>query len=114
MLAAEDGRQYQDMGLVSTDNMKLLINRVKDQFDYIVIDLPPLSVTSDASFSSVFVDHFLVVLEWGKSKPNNLEFVLKVNEIPKDKVLGAVLGQADMKETSKHYGHSLYADYVKS
>ena len=114
MLAAEDGREYQDMGLVSTDNMKLLINRVKDQFDYIVIDLPPLSVTSDASFSSVFVDHFLVVLEWGKSKPNNLEFVLKVNEIPKDKVLGAVLGQADMKEMSRNYGHSLHADYVES
>jgi len=114
MLAAEDGRQYQDMGLVSTDNMKSLITQVKDQFDYIVIDLPPLSVTSDASFSSVFIDHFLVVLEWGKSKPNNLEFVLKINEIPKEKILGAVLGQADMKKMAKNYGHNLHADYVES
>lgn len=100
--------------LVSSQAMKELIDTATDNFDFIIVDLPPLSVAVDASFSSVFVDYFVLALEWGKSKPNNLDFNLKVNEISKEKILGIVLGQADMEEMAKNYGHKLHSQYTKS
>lgn len=109
-----ESKQSLTSGLVGSENMKDLIDKTKDGFEYIIIDLPALAATADASFSSVFVDAFLLVLEWGKAKPNNLDFNLKLNEISKDKILGVVLAQADMKEMAKNYGHVVYSQYIKA
>ncbi len=91
--------------LVHTKAMREMISKAKEDFDYIIVNLPAMSSTSDASSSTPYVDFFLFVLEWAKSKPNEFNFMLKTNEIPKDKVLGVVLGQADMKKMAKNYGH---------
>ncbi|PCJ95738.1 MAG: hypothetical protein COA45_11980 [Zetaproteobacteria bacterium] len=97
---------------VELDDMKALLESCKDTFDYIIIDLPPLSATSDASGLSTFIDHFLLVLEWGKSKPNSLNFYLKQSDISKSKVLGVILGQADMKKMVRNYDHHIYPEYT--
>ena len=100
--------------LVHTKAMRELIAAVKMQFDYIVVNLPAMSATSDASSSISYVDHFLFVLEWAKSKPNAFNFMLKTNDIPTDKALGVVLGQADMKQLAKNYGHKVHKQYTKA
>jgi succinoglycan biosynthesis transport protein ExoP len=114
VIAAEDDPSARNSSLTASGAMQAMIEKAKTSFDTIIVDLPPLSATSDASFSSVYVDYFLLVLEWGKSQPNNIEFNLKVNEISKDKVLGVVLGNANMKEMARNYGHKIYSEYTKS
>ncbi len=113
VLPSETNNKNFDSNLMGMKNMQGLIDNCKKSFDYIIVDLPPLSVTSDASYSSVFVDSFLLALEWGKSKPNNLEFNLKLSQISKDKILGVVLGQANMEEMAKNYGHNTYPEYTQ-
>ena len=98
--------------LLNASKMKELISSCIENFDYIVIDLPPLSATSDASGFSSFIDRFLLVLEWGKSKPNSLNFHLKQNDISKDQILGAILAQADMQEMMQNYDHEVYPEYT--
>ena len=114
VIPAEEGANNKNASLATSGAMEAMIQKAKTNFDTIIVDLPPLSVTSDASFSSVYVDHFLLVLEWGKSQPNSLNFNLKVSEISKDNILGVVLGNTDMKKMSKNYGHKLYSEYTKS
>ena len=114
VIPAEEGANNKNASLAASGAMEAMIQKAKTNFDTIIVDLPPLSVTSDASFSSVYVDHFLLVLEWGKSQPNSLNFNLKVSEISKDNILGVVLGNANMKEMSKNYGHKIYSEYTKS
>ncbi len=114
VIAAETNASERNANLTASGAMQAMIEKAKTNFDTIIVDLPPLSATADASFSSVYVDHFLMVLEWGKSQPNSVEFNLKVNEISKDKVLGVVLGNANMKEMSKNYGHKIYSEYTKA
>ncbi|PCJ99260.1 MAG: hypothetical protein COA45_04275 [Zetaproteobacteria bacterium] len=97
---------------VHADSMKALLESCKDSFDYIIIDLSPLSATSDASGLSALIDHFLLVLEWGKSKPNSLNFHLKQSGISKDKVLGVILAQANMKQMVQKYDHHIYSEYT--
>jgi len=113
-LPCEKGANVYNANLISSDAMQEFIEDCKADFEYIIVDLPPLSATSDASFASVFVDSFLLVLEWGKSKPNGLEFNLKVSEISKDKILGVILGETDMKAMARNYGHQLHPEYTKA
>ena len=100
--------------LVHTKAMRNLMKRLKDKFDYIVVNLPAMAATSDASSSTVYVDQFLFVLEWAKSNPNAFNFMLKTNEMPEDKVVGVVLAQADMKKMARDYGHKVHTQYVKA
>lgn len=111
VLPADKNHKTADIS-VNTEAMKALLASCKDTFDYIIIDLPPLSATSDASSLSVFMDCFLLVLEWGKSKPNSLNFHLKQSDISKDQVLGVILGQADMKKMVQNYDHKIYTEYT--
>ncbi len=99
--------------LVSSMAMRDMIKKLKAEFDYIIVDLPPLSTASDASYSSVFLDYYLLVLEWGKSNPNNLEFTLKVNDIAKDKIIGTVLNNANMDKMRANYGHKTFSEYTE-
>ena len=108
--ADKDGQSL--TSAATADDMRAFLESCKKTFDYIIIDLPPLSATSDASGLSKFIDNFLLVLEWGKSKPNSLNFHIKQSDIPKDKVLGAVLGQADMNKMVKNYDHNIYPEYT--
>ena len=114
VLPCEQKGRLNTSDLVSSDVMEEMVVAARAEFDYIIIDLPPLSATSDASFASAFVDFFLLSLEWGKSKPNSLNFNLKVSEITKEKILGVVLSEADMKTMSKNYGHTIYPEYTKA
>lgn len=108
--ADKDGQSL--ASLATADDMRSFLESCKNTFDYIIIDLPPLSATSDAAGLSQFIDNFLLVLEWGKSKPNSLNFHIKQSDIPKDKVIGAVLSQADMNKMVKNYDHDIYPEYT--
>ncbi len=105
ILASELNIAVEKRTLVHTKAMVELVEAAKKQFDYVVVNLPSMATASDASFSVSYVDYFLFVLKWAKSKPNEFNFMLKTNEMPKDKVLGVVLGDADMKRMAKDYGH---------
>ena len=48
--------------LISGVNMPELMNKLKEQFDYIIIDSPPLNVVTDATLLQEFADITVVVL----------------------------------------------------
>ncbi len=113
VLPMEQSLDVSAANLVNQKNMKPFIKSCRDVFDYIIIDMPPLSATSDASSLSPFIDCFLLALVWGKSKPNSLNFHLKQHGIPKSQVLGAVLSQTDIKKMVRNYDHAIYPEYTR-
>lgn len=84
-----------------------LMESAKSQFEYVVIDLPPMFATADLIAYADNVDFFVVVAEWGKTLSNSLNFYLSQNDIAKDKVLGVMLVDADIKKLEKLYGHKV-------
>src|SRR6185503_6275829 len=48
--------------LISGKNMKLLLERLHERFDYIIIDSPPLNVVTDATLLQEYADITLIVL----------------------------------------------------
>ncbi len=96
----------------NVESFKKLIESSRILFDYIIIDLPPLSATVDAACYVDMIDYFLPALEWGKSEPNSLKFYLKQHAISQEKIIGVVLSEANMDQMTKHYGHAIYPEYT--
>lgn len=92
--------------------MGILLKLYAEQFRYIVLDLPPVTATSDVYSLSPHIDHYVVVAEWGKTQWDKLETALKENDIQPDKVLGVVLNKADMEQLIRYYDHKIYAEYT--
>lgn len=97
---------------VNPVEMGILLKLYAEQFRYIILDLPPVTATSDVYSLSPHIDHYVVVAEWGKTQWDKLETALKENDIQSDKVLGVVLNKADMEQLIRYYDHKIYAEYT--
>ncbi len=92
---------------LNAGRVQSLIETCQKQYDFIVIDCPPLLTPADVYSFTESVDGFIVVAEWGKTLSNELNFYLKHNNIEQDKILGIVLENAHMQKMKKHYGHKV-------
>ncbi len=54
--------------LLASDAMRNVVESLRQSYDYIIVDLPPLIPVIDARVTTNFVDAFLYVLEWGRSR----------------------------------------------
>ena len=93
-------------------DLKRLIEEARNIFDYIIVDLPPLSVSSDTASLVNVIQSFLVALEWGKTLPNRLNFHLKQSGIEHNSIVGAIITETDMKEMAENYQHAIHSEYV--
>ena len=67
-----------------------------------MLDLTPLSVSSDAVALSNLVSGFILVSEWGRTSGDSLADHLSQSGIPAEKLLGTVLGDVDMAKYRKY------------
>jgi polysaccharide biosynthesis transport protein len=96
--------------------MKLFEN-LRQNYNYILVDLPPLSPIVDVRASTHFVDAYLLTVEWGRTTIDTVEQSLA--GVPKiyDSLLGTILNKTDMNairryDSSGRYGHNdHYARY---
>lgn len=92
--------------LLGSSRMEAVLNSLRERFDYIVIDLPPVNIVSDALSVSKFLTGMIVVVREGYSKKRELDQCIRQIQIANVKVLGMVLNGAD-------YGGGSYGRYKK-
>lgn len=98
----------QTITFLDTEKVKRLVDECQKQHDYVIIELPPLTSTADVYSFAQAVDCLVVVAEWGKTQPNELNFHLQQNGMVAGNILGVVLENADMERMSKFYGHKVH------
>lgn len=91
--------------LLSSSNNRRLLNMLKEQFDYIFIDCPPV-IVSDALVLSKYSDQNIVVVAQNITKIESLNEVKLMFEKANSKITGVILNKAD--KHSKKYGHYGY------
>lgn len=79
--------------LVGSDAFRSLIEEVKPQYDYIIIDAPPLGLVIDAAVMASVCDGAILVIQRGKVKYRAAQDVIAQIRKSGCKVLGAVLNQ---------------------
>jgi Mrp family chromosome partitioning ATPase len=103
--------------LVSTA-MHTLLAELRQSYDYVIVDLPPLAPIVDVRSTGGLVDSYVFVVEWGGTKIDVAEFALKKAPMVRDRLLGAVLNKVNFKTLRRYEGHrsdyyseKLYAQY---
>ncbi|MGP8119387.1 MAG: polysaccharide biosynthesis tyrosine autokinase [Xanthobacteraceae bacterium] len=83
--------------VVSSDAFKRLIEQLREHYDYIIVDLPPLGPVVDVRAATQSVDSFIFVVEWGHSRINVVQRCLDSAPEVHHRLLGVVLNKADAK-----------------
>jgi capsular exopolysaccharide synthesis family protein len=78
-----------------------LLKQLRQRFDFIIIDAPPMGVFSDASTLINRSDGALLVVRANKTKYKSVERLL--DGVPRERMLGVVLNHADEKMPEESY-----------
>ena len=100
--------------LLESKNMADLLEVLRNHYDYIIIDLPPLMPVSDAAILSKYVDGYLIVVRHEKSEFNKIQDTLHQLEFSGAKIIGFVYnGKTLENHYSKSKKYYYYYDYYK-
>lgn len=86
--------------ILASDHVKALIERLKEKFDYVFLDTPPVGLFTDASIVSTMSDGVVFVIRSNDTKKEEVDFALDKLRKVDAKILGAVLTFADLKSSS--------------
>lgn len=74
--------------LLSSDAMGGMLDELKQKYDYIFFDTPPVTVVTDAAALSKFVDGIVMVVREGYTNHESIEHAINLLNIAEAKVLG--------------------------
>ena len=89
--------------LITSENMKRLLNLLKSMYDIVLIDGTPCMVVSDSIALSSMVDSTILVTESKKTKINDLKKTKKLIEEVNGKILGVITNKSEIQK-GKYYG----------
>lgn len=81
--------------LLGSNRMESLLEKLKEMFDYIIIDLPPVNIVSDAAAISDYLSGMIVVIRQGYTEKKELERCFRQLKLANVKILGCVMNEAD-------------------
>ena len=90
--------------------MAELLSRLRESYDFIIVDLPPVNIVSDALIIASALDGMLVVTRSGFSEKRELRRCIRQLELGSVKVLGFVMTDASESGLlySRYKNHSYY------
>lgn len=101
--------------LLDSDQFQKFIDKVREDYDYVIIDAPPLGVVIDAVIIGKYCDGAVLVIEQGVIKRKVVQDVIKQLKRGKVRILGAVLNKVDERigaygAYDYKYSYSYYGD----
>ncbi len=98
-------------GILNSRRMSEMIQDVKQRFDLVLIDSPPILGVSDASVLASEVDLTMIVVQHRKLPKNMLLRVKQAVENVGGTVLGVVLNNVDVRSDSQYQYYTSYYTY---
>ena len=114
MFVIPEKRRGTDAGdLLSSENMKKLIGWARQEFDFVVLDLPPMAVASDAETVTDLADASLLVVRQNEPLTKRINKAVAALEGGKAQLLGCVLNDvhATFLSSGQGYRYGGYGRY---
>lgn len=92
--------------LLNGEKFSSLISELRQKYDYVVVDAPPLGMVIDAAIIARNVDGTIIVVESGRVSNRELKNVKKQLQMADTRILGAVLNKVKVSRNqyySKYY-----------
>ena len=104
------GQTTNPTDLLDSQKMRLLIESLRDSYDYIVLDSAPLASVTDTRVAALLADKLIFCIRWGQNilgaADESVQALREVNIEP----AGAVLTMVDMKKHAQ-YGYGDIGQY---
>lgn len=94
--------------LIDSKRMKDFIEKARKQFDYIILDTPPVAIVTDALLISPATDLYLFVVRQRYSSKNTLELIEELRQSGKVSNAGIILNDISL---TGYYGYGLRYGY---
>lgn len=92
--------------ILNSPAVKDMLRAAKSNYDYILIDLPPILPVVDVKAVAHLFDAFVLVVEWGSTSTNEVLKAVNASPILSERLLGAVLNKADEAIMRRFEGYS--------
>jgi len=75
------------------------------KYDYVIVDLPPLAAGVDVRATSGHIDSYVLVIEWGVTKIDAVQYALRHAPSLQANIIGAVLNKVNMATMGRYDGY---------
>lgn len=90
--------------LLGGDRFKEMIPVLKEQFDYVIVDAPPLGQVIDCAVMAPELDGVVVVIDTTRNSYKLQKRIKSQLEMSGGKILGVILNRVDFKDKGGYYG----------
>jgi len=97
--------------LLGSNSMRLLISKLRTQYDRIILDSPPVMVFSDGLVLSRLADGVIFVVWGGTTGRDNIKKSVQAIKGVNSRILGIVLNNIDLTSKNSSYYYHPYYNY---
>lgn len=97
--------------LLGSSRMENVLNQLREVFDYIIVDLPPVNIVSDAISISSLISGMIVVIREEYTEKKELERCFRQLKLSNVNILGCVMNESGSRK--KTYGKYRKYKYYK-
>jgi capsular exopolysaccharide synthesis family protein len=116
--ALSQSRVLHTSEILASEPTKKLFGHLRERYDYVIADLPPLAPLIDVRATPHLIDGYFLVIEWGRTKIDVVQHALNAAPAVYDRLFGTILNKANMEymgryevHRSKYYLNKLFARY---
>jgi len=91
-----------------------MIKQLRTEYDYIIIDSPPVLSVTDAIIISKYTDGVVYVVAYNKTKKEDAKAGLVQLQKNNARIFGSVFANVDVRKTRGYYGYDYYYGSKKS
>src|SRR6266446_4972246 len=92
--------------ILNSPVMKEMLRAAKNDYDYALVDLPPILPVVDVKAVVHLFDAFVLVVEWGRMSTEEIVKAVGASSIVPERLVGAVLNKADEAVMRRFEGYS--------
>lgn len=96
--------------LLGSNKMRNFLNALKEEYDMILIDTPPVSVITDAAVLSTIADGTILVCAVGQASIDGAKLAKEMLQKVNANILGVVLNKIPINE-GRYYKYNHYLNY---
>jgi succinoglycan biosynthesis transport protein ExoP len=100
--------------MLASEAATSLFGILQIKFDYVIVDLAPLAAGMDVRATYNLVNSYLLVIEWGVTKIDAVQYALTHAPGVRANMIGAVLNKVDLAAMRRYDTHGVDYYYGRS
>jgi polysaccharide biosynthesis transport protein len=92
--------------ILTSNAAKSLFDALQIKYDYVIVDLAPLIASVDVRATSGLIDSYILVIEWGATKIDAVQYALRHARAVQANIVGAVLNKVDIAAMGRYDSYS--------